>query len=73
MKWLALALMTLDHVHKYLLGYRVTVLFAMGRSAMLLFAFVLAYNLVVPVRVPAAHYGEPPCAWRALACLRVCL
>jgi hypothetical protein len=48
MKWLSLVLMTLDHVNKYLLQYRLAALFAMGRSAMPLFAFVLAYNLARP-------------------------
>lgn len=48
MKWIALALMTLDHVNKYLLDYRMPVLFALGRIAMPLFVFVLAYNLARP-------------------------
>lgn len=48
LKWIALALMTLDHVNKYLLDYRMPVLFALGRIAMPLFVFVLAYNLARP-------------------------
>lgn len=47
-KWLALLLMTLDHVNKYLLADSVHALFALGRVAMPLFAFVLAYNLARP-------------------------
>jgi len=45
MKWLALVLMTLDHVNKYLFDHTVPALFALGRIAMPLFVFVLAYNL----------------------------
>lgn len=48
MKWLALVLMTLDHVNKYLFGHTVPALFAVGRIAMPLFVFVLAYNLARP-------------------------
>lgn len=47
-KWLALTLMTLDHVNKYLLNYTMPVLFDLGRIAMPLFVFVLAYNLARP-------------------------
>ena len=45
LKWLALLLMTLDHVNKYLLHGAVPTLFALGRIALPLFAFVLAFNL----------------------------
>lgn len=48
MKWLALVLMTLDHVNKYLFNYTKPTLFALGRLAMPLFVFVLAYNLARP-------------------------
>lgn len=48
MKWLALVLMTLDHVNKYLLDETWPLLFAVGRTAMPLFVFVLAYNLARP-------------------------
>ncbi|MDP2027881.1 TraX family protein [Sulfuriferula sp.] len=48
LKWLALALMTLDHVNKYLLGDKLAGAFALGRLAMPIFAFVLAYNLARP-------------------------
>lgn len=48
LKWLALGLMVADHINKYLLGGAVTVLFALGRIAMPVFAMVLAYNLARP-------------------------
>ena len=48
LKWLALVLMTVDHVNKYLLHAGVPWMFAAGRLAMPLFAFVLAYNLARP-------------------------
>lgn len=45
LKWLALMLMTLDHINKYLLHETVPALFASGRLALPLFGFILAYNL----------------------------
>jgi TraX protein len=48
LKWLALVLMTGDHVNKYLFGESVPGLFELGRLAMPLFMFVLAYNLARP-------------------------
>ena len=48
LKWLALALMTLDHVNKYLLSDKLAGAFALGRLAMPIFAFILAYNLARP-------------------------
>ena len=48
LKWLALLLMTLDHVNKYLCGDRFPLLSTGGRLAMPLFGFVLAYNLARP-------------------------
>jgi hypothetical protein len=47
-KWLALILMTLDHVNKYLLHDSVAPLFDLGRLTVMLFSFVLAYNLARP-------------------------
>lgn len=44
-KWLALVLMTGDHVNKYLFNGTLPVLFEAGRVALPLFVFVLAYNL----------------------------
>lgn len=47
-KWLALALMTGDHINKYLYAEKLPYLFQAGRIAMPLFVFVLAYNLTRP-------------------------
>lgn len=48
LKWLALALMALDHIDKYLFNQQFKLLFYAGRIAMPLFALVLAYNLARP-------------------------
>lgn len=48
LKWLALASMTFDHVNKYLLGGALQSASDLGRLAMPLFGFVLAYNLARP-------------------------
>ena len=48
LKWVALVCMTCDHVDKYLLHASVPLLFGLGRLAMPLFGFVLAYNLARP-------------------------
>lgn len=48
LKWLSVVLMTMDHVNKYLLAGQVPWLFDLGRVAMPLFGFVLAYNLARP-------------------------
>lgn len=48
LKWLALALMTIDHINSYLLDRQVGWMYAMGRIAMPLFAAVLAWNLARP-------------------------
>lgn len=47
-KWLALLLMTGDHVGRWLLHDSVPALYAAGRLAMPLFAFVLAYHAAQP-------------------------
>ena len=47
-KWLALLLMVADHLNKYLLHDASQLLFNIGRMAMPLFVFVLAYNLARP-------------------------
>lgn len=47
-KWLALLLMTGDHINKYLFNETLPYLFEIGRVAMPLFVFVLAYNLARP-------------------------
>ena len=48
LKWLALLLMTGDHINKYLFNGTMPLLFNAGRLALPLFAFVLAYNLARP-------------------------
>lgn len=48
MKWLALALMTGDHVNKYLFHAAIGPLFDAGRIAAPIFIFVLAFNLARP-------------------------
>ena len=58
LKWLALLLMTLDHVNKYLLHESVPVLFYLGRLAMPLFVFVLAYNLARPGSMERGAYSR---------------
>ena len=44
-KYIALLCMVMDHVNKYLLNYSIPYFFEMGRLAMPLFGFILAYNL----------------------------
>jgi hypothetical protein len=48
LKWLAVSLMTADHINKYLLHESESVVFAAGRLALPLFIFVLAHNLARP-------------------------
>ena len=45
LKWLALTLMTGDHVNKYLFNGTLPFFFEAGRLALPIFVFVLAYNL----------------------------
>jgi hypothetical protein len=58
LKWLALVLMTLDHVDKYLLHARVQLFFAVGRLAFPLFGFVLAFNLARPGALERGVYRK---------------
>jgi len=58
LKWLGLALMTADHVNKYLLHDAIPALFASGRLAVPLFSFVLAYNLARPSSLSKGVYGR---------------
>lgn len=51
LKWLALVLMTLDHINKYLFHEQIGWMFAAGRLVMPIFSFVLAYNLARPSRL----------------------
>jgi len=48
LKWLAVLLMTADHVNLHLLQSQYPVMYAMGRVSLPLFVFVLAYNLAQP-------------------------
>lgn len=48
MKWIALLLMLLDHINKYLFNGALVGFYEAGRLAMPLFVFVLAYNLARP-------------------------
>lgn len=48
LKWLALLLMTVDHVNKFLFNGTNDAAFAAGRIALPLFVFSLAYNLARP-------------------------
>lgn len=48
LKWLALALMTLDHVNKYLFNATLPLAFEAGRMSLPIFVMVLAYNLARP-------------------------
>lgn len=55
-KWVALALMTGDHINKYLFNGTQPYLFEAGRMAMPLFVIVLAYNLARPTVVTDGAY-----------------
>ena len=48
LKWLALALMVLDHINKYLYHSALPCVFPIARLSFPLFGFVLAYNLARP-------------------------
>ena len=56
LKWVALVLMTLDHLNKYVFHDAVPALFALGRLTFPLFAFVLAYNLARPGTLTRSTY-----------------
>lgn len=69
-KWLALVLMTLDHINKYLLQSQVEWMFSVGRVVMPLFSCVLAYNLARPVtRSDASGTGAALSAAKRIACV----
>ena len=48
LKWLAVLLMVIDHINKFVFAEAVPVMFALGRVAMPLFAFVLGCRLAQP-------------------------
>lgn len=52
LKWVAVLLMTGDHVNKYLFNGTLPVLFELGRACLPIFVFVLAYNLARPKAMP---------------------
>ena len=56
LKWLALALMVVDHVGKYVFKGAVPGLFEAGRISMPLFVFVLACNLARPDSLSDGRY-----------------
>lgn len=56
LKWLALVLMVVDHANKYLYDGSQGWMYAAGRVAMPLFAFVLGYNLGRPGVLAAGGY-----------------
>lgn len=67
LKWLAVLLMTLDHVNVYLLNSTHPWMFIAGRLALPLFAWVLASNLA------RAHSDNPSLALRVLDRLLPCM
>lgn len=56
LKWLGVALMTVDHANKYLFNETSSAAFAAGRFALPIFAFVLAYNLARPDALARGAY-----------------
>jgi TraX protein len=57
-KWLAIALMVVDHINKFVFKETVPSMFALGRVAMPLFVFVLGYNLARPCGLQTGVYGR---------------
>ena len=55
-KWLALAFMTADHVNKFLFAETLPGVYQLGRLALPLFGFVLAYNLARPSALTSGAY-----------------
>ena len=58
LKWVGLLLMTGDHVNKYLFAERLPGLSELGRLAMPIFGFVLAYNLARPGALEGGAYAR---------------
>ena len=56
LKYLALTSMVADHINKYLFNGTIEVLFILGRLAMPVFIFVLAFNLARPGENKAGTY-----------------
>jgi hypothetical protein len=57
-KWLALLLMTADHVNKFLFAEHLPGVYEAGRVAFPLFAFVLGYNLARPRAMENGAYAR---------------
>jgi hypothetical protein len=58
LKWIALILMTGDHVNKYLFNATLPLLFEAGRLTLPIFVFVLGYNLARPGTLERGVYGR---------------
>jgi hypothetical protein len=58
LKWLALILMTADHVNKYMYHGQLPGVYQAGRIVMPIFGFVLAYNLARPGALTSGAYGR---------------
>lgn len=56
LKWIALILMTVDHVNTYLFDGSHYILYSLGRIVMPIFVFVLVYNLTRPGVFEKNHY-----------------
>lgn len=70
LKWLALLLMTLDHINKYLFNGTLSYLYEAGRLAMPIFVVVLAYNLARPGQLEKKVYQRTMmrlAVWGAIA------
>ncbi len=57
-KWFGLVSMTCDHINKYLFNGTLPVLFQVGRLAMPLFVFILAFNLARPEALARGIYSR---------------
>jgi hypothetical protein len=58
LKWLGLILMTLDHINKYIFACTLPGAYELGRMAMPLFGFVMAYNLARPGALAAGAHDR---------------
>lgn len=58
LKWIALALMTLDHVNAFLYDRTLPGAYEAGRISMPLFSFVFAFNLARPNALKNGLYGR---------------
>ncbi len=56
LKWLAVVLMVIDHINKFVFKEAVPSMFALGRVAVPLFVFVLGYNLARAGALQAGVY-----------------